>query len=79
MSTPTPRLTVLRPAKGLRVLNPRARQPLPITGGTVNLDDVRDPHLGYWLRRIAAGDVSSTPLQKKFITEGGPQPIPPLP
>lgn len=40
----------IRPAKGLRVLDPETRQPLPEEGAEVPLST-------FWRRRLRAGDV----------------------
>lgn len=41
----------LKPAAGLQVRDPATGQPLPAEGAQV-------PMTGYWLRRIAEGDVT---------------------
>lgn len=51
-----PQTLFLQPAAGRRVLNPATRQPLG-PGGLAVADD--SPHITYWLRRLAEGDVAS--------------------
>jgi hypothetical protein len=43
-------LVRVRPAKGLRVIDPATRQPLPAEGAAV-------ARSGYWTRRLQQGDV----------------------
>lgn len=49
-------LVHVRPAPGLRVIDPATRQPLPPEGASV----VRS---GYWTRRINQGDVLVAPQE----------------
>ena len=63
---PHPETFFIRPAKGLRIADPKSGEYLPEKGAVM-------PRSGFWLRRLKEGDVTEdVPESPVAETEAGP-------